>query len=195
MYHHIVHIQSTSQKWTQPQPSPLNNNPLSFFCAIYSKYYDDPLGIRVISTTLNLMLTFNTIPPQYLSIGCCLLHLKGFFLSIVRKQRPRDDERININWGHAYLPSKFSMTKFDNLIERIQKKIEGINLPSISNQCPVSTHIQTIDTESKKLKSSAAVKRPQKPNDTLFPSEHGRMMYWHIGSRRKARATVAMTAI
>lgn len=27
----------------------------------------------------------------------------------------------------------------------------------------------------------------------LFPSEHGRIIYWHMGSKRNASATVAMT--
>lgn len=53
--------------------------------------------------------------------------------------------------------------------------------------------MQTIDTDNVKLNSSAAVKRPQIPNDIRFPSVHGRIMYWHIGSKRKARATVAIT--
>lgn len=66
-------------------------------------------------------------------------------------------------------------------------------LPSISSQWPVSTHMHTIDTESVKLKSSAAVKRPQNPKENRFPSVHGLMMYWHMGSSRKASATVAIT--
>lgn len=53
--------------------------------------------------------------------------------------------------------------------------------------------MQTIDTAREKLKSSAAVKRPQIPNDILLPSEQGRIMYWHIGRSRKANATVAIT--
>lgn len=30
-------------------------------------------------------------------------------------------------------------------------------------------------------------------NTNLFPSEQGRMIYWHIGNRRKANAIVAIT--
>lgn len=68
-------------------------------------------------------------------------------------------------------------------------------IASISSQWPVSTQIQTIVKLSVKLKSSAAVKRPQKPNDMRLLSVHGLIMYWHIGSKRKARATVAITKI
>lgn len=61
------------------------------------------------------------------------------------------------------------------------------------SQWPVSTQMQTMDTASEKLKSSADVKRPHKPNDIRLPSEHGRIMYWHIGNKRNANATVAIT--
>jgi hypothetical protein len=42
--------------------------------------------------------------------------------------------------------------------------------------------------------SSAPVNLPHTPNDILLPSEHGRIIYWHMGNRRNANATVAMTA-
>ena len=42
-----------------------------------------------------------------------------------------------------------------------------VDLPSINSQCPVKIQTQTIDTESKKLISSANVNRPQKPKDSL----------------------------
>lgn len=66
-------------------------------------------------------------------------------------------------------------------------------LPSISSQWPVSTQTQTMDNASEKLNSSADVKRPQTPNEMRLPSEHGRIMYWHIGNNKNASATVAIT--
>lgn len=51
-----------------------------------------------------------------------------------------------------------------------------------------------METESVKLNSSAAVNRPQTPNEKRLPSVQGRIMYWHMGSKRKASATVAITA-
>lgn len=63
------------------------------------------------------------------------------------------------------------------------------------SQCPVSTQMHTIDTANEKLKSSAAVNRPQNPNDIRVPSEQGRIMYWHMGSSKNAKATVAMIAV
>lgn len=48
-------------------------------------------------------------------------------------------------------------------------------------------------TESENDKISAPVNLPHTPNDILFPSEHGRVIYWHIGSKRNAKATVAIT--
>lgn len=68
-----------------------------------------------------------------------------------------------------------------------------IALPSIRSQWPVSTQTQTIDRAKEKLNSSADVKRPQTPNEMRLPSEHGRMMYWHMGNSKNAKATVAMT--
>lgn len=59
---------------------------------------------------------------------------------------------------------------------------------------PVSTHIHTMKTDNENDSSSAAVNLPHIPNEILLPSEHGRMIYWHMGSRRNARATVAITA-
>lgn len=55
--------------------------------------------------------------------------------------------------------------------------------------------MQTIDTANEKLNSSAAVKRPQNPNDIRLPSEHGRMIYWHMGRSKNANATVAIIAV
>jgi len=63
----------------------------------------------------------------------------------------------------------------------------------MSSQCPVKTQMHTIETDNEKLNSSAAVKRPQKPNDIRLPSVQGRMIYWHIGKSKKAKATVAIT--
>lgn len=37
------------------------------------------------------------------------------------------------------------------------------------------------------------MKKWNKKNTNLFPSEQGRMIYWHIGNRRKANAIVAIT--
>lgn len=65
----------------------------------------------------------------------------------------------------------------------------------MSNQCPVKTQTQTMDTANEKLNSSALVYRPQQPNDIRLPSEQGRIMYWHIGNNRNASATVAITAV
>lgn len=45
------------------------------------------------------------------------------------------------------------------------------------NNKPVNTQIQTMNTDNENESSSAPVKRPQIPNDILFPSEQGRMMY------------------
>jgi len=42
---------------------------------------------------------------------------------------------------------------------------------------PVSTHIQTIKTERENDSSSAAVNLPQMPNEILFPSEQGLIIY------------------
>lgn len=74
-------------------------------------------------------------------------------------------------------------------------KVIAEDLPSISSQCPVSTQTQTMDNASEKLNSSADVKRPQTPKEMRLPlpSEHGRIMYWHIGNNKNARATVAIT--
>lgn len=69
----------------------------------------------------------------------------------------------------------------------------AIPIASINNQWPVNTQMHTTVMDIVKLSSSAAVNRPQQPSDIRFPSVHGRMMYWHIGRRRKASATVAMT--
>lgn len=66
-------------------------------------------------------------------------------------------------------------------------------MASIKSQWPVRTQIQTTVIDIVKLKSSAAVNRPQQPSDIRWPSVHGRMIYWHIGRSRKASATVAMT--
>lgn len=69
------------------------------------------------------------------------------------------------------------------------------DVPSMRSQCPVSTQMHTIETANEKLNSSAAVKRPQNPNDIRLPSEHGRMIYWHMGSSKNANATVAIIAV
>lgn len=53
--------------------------------------------------------------------------------------------------------------------------------------------MHTIERAIEKLNNSAAVNRPHTPNDILFPSEHGRIMYWHIGNNKNANATVAIT--
>lgn len=53
--------------------------------------------------------------------------------------------------------------------------------------------MQTINTDNEKENSSAAVNLPHIPNDILLPSEHGRIIYWHIGNSKKAKATVAIT--
>lgn len=50
-----------------------------------------------------------------------------------------------------------------------------------------------MDNASEKLNSSADVKRPQTPKEMRLPSEHGRIMYWHIGNNKNASATVAIT--
>lgn len=42
---------------------------------------------------------------------------------------------------------------------------------------PVRTHMQTMKTDSENDRISALVKRPHMPNDILFPSEHGLIMY------------------
>lgn len=68
-----------------------------------------------------------------------------------------------------------------------------LTIASINSQCPVSTQMHTTVIAIVKLSNSAAVKRPQQPKDIRWPSVHGRMMYWHIGRSRNARATVAMT--
>lgn len=65
----------------------------------------------------------------------------------------------------------------------------------MSSQCPVNTQMHTIDTANEKLKSSAAVNRPQNPNDIRLPSEHDFNIYWHIGSSKNANATVAIIAV
>lgn len=72
-------------------------------------------------------------------------------------------------------------------------KESSLTIASMSNQWPVRTQMQTTVIDMVKLNSSAAVKRPQQPSDIRWPSVHGRIMYWHIGSKRNARATVAMT--
>lgn len=61
------------------------------------------------------------------------------------------------------------------------------------NYVPVRTQMHTMNTDRENDNNSAAVKRPHIPNEIFVPSEHGLMMYWHIGSRRKANATVAIT--
>lgn len=53
--------------------------------------------------------------------------------------------------------------------------------------------MQTIKTDNENENSSAAVNLPHIPNDILLPSEHGLIMYWHIGNSKKAKATVAIT--
>lgn len=58
---------------------------------------------------------------------------------------------------------------------------------------PVNTHIQTMNKASEKESNSAAVNRPHIPKENLLPSEHGLVIYWHMGKRRKAKATVAIT--
>lgn len=68
-----------------------------------------------------------------------------------------------------------------------------IPIASMSNQCPVNTQIHTILTLNENESNSAPVNLPQTPNDILLPSVHGRLIYSHIGNKRKASATVAMT--
>lgn len=68
-----------------------------------------------------------------------------------------------------------------------------IPIASMSNQCPVNTQIHTMLTLSENDNNSALVNLPQTPNDILFPSEHGLIIYWHMGRRRNASATVAIT--
>lgn len=53
--------------------------------------------------------------------------------------------------------------------------------------------MHTIKTESENESNSAPVKRPHIPNEILFPSEHGLIIYWHMGNSKNARATVAIT--
>lgn len=53
--------------------------------------------------------------------------------------------------------------------------------------------MQTINRDNENESNSAAVNRPHIPNENLLPSEQGRVMYWHMGNRRKAKATVAIT--
>lgn len=93
------------------------------------------------------------------------------------------------NYTHTILNNNFSPQTNQPLKKFKEKK----NLPSIRSQCPVRTQIQTIETESVKLNSSAAVKRPQNPNEMRLPSVQGRIIYWHIGRSRNANATVAIT--
>lgn len=53
--------------------------------------------------------------------------------------------------------------------------------------------MHTMKTESENERSSAAVNLPHIPNEILLPSEHGLMIYWHIGNSKNAKATVAIT--
>lgn len=53
--------------------------------------------------------------------------------------------------------------------------------------------MQTINRDSEKESNSAAVNRPHIPKENLLPSEQGLVIYWHMGRRRKAKATVAIT--
>lgn len=69
-----------------------------------------------------------------------------------------------------------------------------IPIASISSQCPVKTQMHTILTLSENESNSAPVNLPQTPKDILLPSEHGLMIYWHMGNNRNANATVAITA-
>lgn len=47
--------------------------------------------------------------------------------------------------------------------------------------------------DNEKLNNSAGVNRPQIPNDIRLPSVQGLIIYWHMGSSRKAKAMVAIT--
>lgn len=84
----------------------------------------------------------------------------------------------------------FRLGKRTNAIKATHKPIP---IASINNQWPVNTHMHTILTLSENESNSAPVNLPQTPNDILLPSEHGRIMYWHMGKRRNANATVAIT--
>lgn len=53
--------------------------------------------------------------------------------------------------------------------------------------------MHTMNTDNEKDNSSAAVNLPHIPKEILFPSEHGLIIYWHIGNKRNAKATVAIT--
>ncbi|ERL86614.1 hypothetical protein D910_04021 [Dendroctonus ponderosae] len=52
---------------------------------------------------------------------------------------------------------------------------------------------KTKSTDRENESNSAEVNRPHIPKDIFVPSEHGLIMYWHIGRSRKAKATVAIT--
>lgn len=72
---------------------------------------------------------------------------------------------------------------------------KAIPIKSMSTQLPVNTQMHTTVIDNVKLNSSAVVNRPQNPSDIRFPSEHGRIRYWHMGKRRNASAMVAITEI
>lgn len=55
-------------------------------------------------------------------------------------------------------------------------------------------HLSSIDLRRSTARQVNNNKRMSDSN-YLFPEVQGRLMYWHMGSNRKARATVAMTAI
>lgn len=64
-----------------------------------------------------------------------------------------------------------------NLTNAINATQSPIPIASIRSQWPVKTQIHTMNMESENDRSSAPVNRPHTPNDILFPSEHGRIMY------------------
>ena len=82
-----------------------------------------------------------------------------------------------------------SLTKAMNATER------PIPMKSIRAQCPVRTQTQTTQMEIATERISASVNLPQTPSDILPLVEQGLTRYWHMGRRRKARATVAITAV
>ena len=70
-----------------------------------------------------------------------------------------------------------------------------IPMKSMRAQCPVRTQTHTTHTEIPTERISASVNLPQRPREIFPLVVQGLTRYWHMGSSRKASATVAITAV
>ena len=93
------------------------------------------------------------------------------------------------------MSSRVDTLRLGSLTKAMKATQRPMPMKSIRAQWPVTTQTQTTRTEMLTDISSARVNLPHMPSEILPFLAQGLTRYWHIGSRRKARAMVAITAV